>query len=97
MSHDRTQAAAARQFARKLLQTEWNPIGVPESTEDEYESYAMAALGIILKGGMADQVIELLWRSETENMGLRGDRRRAEAVGHKLDAGVRRILGMTPS
>ena len=95
MPHDRKLAAQARQFVRELLLKEWNPIGVPESVEDEYESYAMEAFGIVLKGGDVDQVIEFLWSAETENMELPGNRQRAEAVGRKLDAGVRRILGMT--
>lgn len=81
-------------FIRQLLMTEWNPIGVPEEVDDEYESYAMGAFGIILNGGDVEQVIEYLWRVETENMALRGNRSRAEAVGHKLDAGVRRILAI---
>ena len=51
MRYDRKQAAEARMFIRELLLAEWNPIGVPESVEDEYESYAMEAFGIILKGG----------------------------------------------
>lgn len=57
----------------------------------------MEALGIIVKGGTVSQVIESLWGAETERMGLPGDRIRAEAVGRKLDEGVRRILGMTSS
>lgn len=76
---------------------EWNPIGVPESVDDEYESYAMEALGIILKGGDVNQVIEYLWRAETDSMSLPGNRSRAEAVGRKLDAGVRQILGLAPA
>jgi len=82
-------------FIRQLLMTEWNPIGVPEEVDDEYESYATKSFGIILNGGNANDVVEFLWQSETEAMALQGDRARAEAVGSKLDAGVRRILGMT--
>jgi hypothetical protein len=95
LSHSRAQAAEARTFIRQLLMTEWNPIGVPDDVDDEYESYAMKSLGIILNGGNATDVVEFLWRSETESMALQGNRVRAEAVGNKLDQGVRRILGMT--
>jgi hypothetical protein len=82
-------------FIRQLLLTEWNPIDVPLSVEDEYESYAMGAFGIILQGGDVEQVIDYLWLVETKNMALSGNRPRAEAVGRKLDAGVRHILGVT--
>jgi hypothetical protein len=82
-------------FIRQLLMSEWNPIGVPDEVDDEYESYVGKLLGIILNGGNANDVIEFLWQSETEGMALQGNRARAEAVGRKLDEGVRRILGMT--
>ena len=97
MPHDRELAAEAREFVRKLLRTEWTPIGVPDLPDDEYDSYAMEALGIIVKGGSVSQVIESLWWAETEHMGLSGDKARTEAVGRKLDEGVRRILRIAPS
>ena len=81
-------------FIRKLLMAEWNPIDVPEEVDDEYEAYVGRALTVIVNGGSAEDVVEFLWKVETESMALQGNRSRAEAVGHKLDAGVRRILGM---
>ena len=47
-------------FIRQLLMTEWNPIGVPDEVDDEYESYVGDSLGIIVKGGSAKNVIEFL-------------------------------------
>lgn len=62
---------------RDIGWAEWDPIGLKKSqgwegdpAADEYDSYLLAAAGILINGGTQAEAIERLVRAEAEHMGL---------------------------
>ena len=87
MNRDSTSRALQSQVADCLLR-EWDPIGVQEFPEaqDEYDSYVGGIVALLMRGAVAVELSEHLWRIETERMGLAGDRENAARVAALLKA-----------
>ncbi|HEU0217901.1 MAG TPA: hypothetical protein VFQ90_14680 [Stellaceae bacterium] len=77
----------------KVLLTEWDPIGIKDvpSVRNEYNSYVAGIVNIILSNRSESELAEHLVELETNEMGLRGERDRAERVARIL-FGVKRKL-----
>ena len=55
-----------------VLRHSWNPIGMDDLPEDEYDAYIGGVYGLLSSGATAHQVAEHLHRLEVENIGLAG-------------------------
>jgi len=57
---------------RRILLNVWDPIGVNHVSEanDEYDGYAPAMVGMLLRGATEADLVHHLRKIETENMGL---------------------------
>ena len=71
-----------------LLLSEWDPIGICDepAAQDEYDAYAAVIVDMINAGRSEAELADYLVSLETDAMGLKADRRRAEAVATKLTA-----------
>jgi hypothetical protein len=70
----------------QILMSRWDPIGVrnvPEA-QDEYDAYVTGIYGRLIHRAARHELLDYLWWVETEHMGLRGDRQRAESVVDEL-------------
>lgn len=70
-----------------MLLKDWDPIGVREDrgTQNEYDSYVPMVCKLLMTGRPKQELVEYLWRVETEHMGLSGANRQAtEQVTEKL-------------
>ena len=73
MSNSREQGAARIQQAiRHALMQHWDPIGVSEIPEaqDEYDSYVGPVYRLLASGASDADLIDYLYRTETDTMGL---------------------------
>jgi hypothetical protein len=71
---------------RRILLSEWDPIGVSDVPEaqDEYDGYIAQIYGILIRREPKQKLVEFLWWAETQNMGLFGSRKRADHVADLL-------------
>jgi len=70
----------------EILLRDWDPIGVADAptAAGEYSTYAAAVTSLLVRGESKERLIDYLWTSETETMGLDGDRARIESVAERL-------------
>jgi hypothetical protein len=86
MSDYAQKAANAHSTIRKVLLTEWDPIGVltiPEA-QDEYDAYVSEVYRLLSRRVDINRVFDYLWWVETVHMDLVGDRQRTEKVAKIL-------------
>lgn len=71
---------------REALLKEWDPIGVKDIPEahGEYSGYVGELYELLTSGAAEKEIFEYLWRTETEQMGLRGDQSATEAFTRRL-------------
>jgi len=72
---------------RSALMHDWDPIGVAEIPEaaDEYDSYIGSVYRILAGSRSEDELVEFLYRTETETMGLNPrSRQHLHEVARKL-------------
>lgn len=84
---ERLQRAKSDQDAiRAVLMHEWDPIGVGDvpQAQDEYDSYIPQIYGMLVRREPKHKLVDFLWWSETEHMGLYGNRHRTERVADLL-------------
>ncbi len=74
------------QDVRKILLTDWDPIGVRDvpQAQDEYDDYVPRIAEMVTNRRSIVEVSEYLLHLETSVMGLPGDRERARSVAGKL-------------
>ncbi|MBI5607687.1 MAG: hypothetical protein HY902_02280 [Deltaproteobacteria bacterium] len=72
------------QAIRQVLMERWDPIGIADIAEDEYDGYVPAILLLLLRRASTDEVFNFLWWVETECMGLPGYRAVTEAAAARL-------------
>ena len=86
MNDQRRRAQRYNDAICSILLQAWDPIGVAEIPEahDEYNMYAPEVASILMRGEPKEKVADYLWLIETGNMGLAGNRGRAEAVADRL-------------
>jgi hypothetical protein len=65
-------AAEIQDLIRQVLLRDWNPIGVNNDPElaDEYDSYIAPVYRILVGGRSEDDLIELLYRAERDQIGM---------------------------
>ena len=65
-------AAEIQRRIRDVLMQHWDPIGVADfpEAEDEYDSYVGPVYRLLESGASDVEVIEFLYKTETETMGL---------------------------
>jgi hypothetical protein len=70
----------------ELLWKEWDPIGVNdiEDVRDEYQSYTPAIFSFKINGADKVKIGEYLYKIETINMGLQGNKFRCEEIAQKI-------------
>ena len=61
---------------------DWDPIGVKDIPEasDEYDSYVGTIHSRLIHHVPRHELLDHLWRVETEHMGLSGNRQKTESV-----------------
>lgn len=71
---------------REILMSHWDPIGVAgePAARGEYDAYAQRICGSLGLRQDRGALVDYLWRIETEHMGLRGNRERAEGVADRI-------------
>lgn len=70
---------------RDILVRDWDPIGVGGSPADEYDRYIGPVYRILSDNLPENELIEFLFRTETEKMGLNPHSRdHLHQVAHKL-------------
>ena len=86
MNEQRGRAKRYNDAICRMLLREWDPIGVADIPEahDEYNMYAGGVAAILMRGEPKDKLVEYLWTTETENMGLDGNRTRIESAAARL-------------
>ncbi len=77
---------ALHQEINRVLQKEWDPIGVADVPEaqDEYESYVPQIYAMLIRRQPISEIFDYLWWIETEHMELRGDRAHTLRIAAKL-------------
>jgi hypothetical protein len=59
---------------RSILNTSWDPIGIGNDVDDEYDAYIGDVHSLLQNGSSVDAIAEHLSRIEVESMGLAGSR-----------------------
>ena len=69
-----------------ILLNEWDPIGVSEFPEaqNEYAGYVGAIDTLVARGAHELELFALLWRIETDIMGLTGNREKTKSIAKRL-------------
>ena len=71
---------------KAALLNEWDPIGVKQfpDVKDEYDSYAPHVYTLLVTHRPKRELVDYLWRIETEHMGLTGNRQATERFAERL-------------
>jgi hypothetical protein len=82
----KNRAAAVQDSIRQILYHDWDPIGVSGTApKDEYDGYIAPVYRILAGTRSEDELVESLYRTETETMGLTaGSRDRLRKIARKL-------------
>jgi hypothetical protein len=86
MSDFASKAREAHAVIKRILLTEWDPIGVSEFPEaqDEYDAYVSEVYRLLSRRAGVREMFDYLWWLETTHMGLCGDRQRTEKIAERL-------------
>jgi hypothetical protein len=86
MSKRLDRAKTYHEAIHHILLREWDPIGVADVPEAQYEydSYIHRLHGMLIRHEPRQRLVEHLWWVETEHMGLFGIRLRTEATADRL-------------
>ena len=70
----------------EILWREWDPIGVNdiEDVRDEYKSYTPHIFSLTIQGADKMKIAEHLYKLETVNMGLTGNKNHCEEIAQKI-------------
>ncbi len=86
MSERRDRAKRYHDAIAQVLINDWDPVDVqrvPEA-QDEYDSYVGGIHSRLIRHAPRHELLDHIWLIETEYMGLRGNRQKAERVVDKL-------------
>jgi hypothetical protein len=86
MTVDIAQLKKLRERVGDILLAEWDPIGIRDvpNIKDEYNSYVSAIINMILSNQSEADLSEYLLKIETNEMGLKGEKLRAQRVAGTL-------------
>ena len=82
--NDQERAREIQVAIARVLMEDWDPIGVPDIPEDEYDNYIPAIYGMLAQGKSGQEIADYLSRIEIEWMELTPVRSHLEAVARKL-------------
>lgn len=73
-------------IVKEILLHEWDPIGVANIplADDEYDNYVPQVCKLLIEKSDFEKISDYLWKVETEQMGLPGNRDNIRIVSHKL-------------
>lgn len=57
---------------REVLNVHWDPIGVADLVDDEYDGYISSIYGLLQSRASEEQIVQHLLEIETKRMGLQG-------------------------
>ena len=82
MSKYSDRAREYQKAIRKILMEEWDPIGVAEIPEaqDEYDAYIPHIYSQLIHHASWQEMFDNLWETETDHIGLYGNRGRTEEI-----------------
>ena len=63
-------AAEIQDSIRQILYHDWNPIGVSDLPEDEYESYIAPVYRVLVGSRSEQELIDCLFRLERDAIGM---------------------------
>ena len=75
-----------RKRIREVLNSEWDPVGVGASSEDDYDSYAGRVAAMLRAGALDADLLQYLHWAETVDIGMPGDMARLNRVLASLRA-----------
>jgi hypothetical protein len=87
MGTPKPKMAASLRAIRSVLLQDWDPIGVRDTAEaqDEYDSYSMPLYSFLRHRPSEKELVDHLYRLETEHMGLtRSGRGHLAPIAQKL-------------
>ncbi len=86
MSKDLFKVQQFQAAIRDVLLSEWDPIGVGHLTgaQTDYDGYVADIHQLVSSGATQQEISVHLWRVATEDMGLSGDRQKADAISKRL-------------
>ena len=70
----------------QILWKDWDPIGVNdiEEVRDEYQSYTGHIFSLTINGADKLKIAEYLYKLETINMGITGNKKHCEEIAQKI-------------
>ncbi len=68
-----------------ILEKEWDPIGVSEIVRDEYQMYVPQIFKMKQNKSSGEEIGKVLYKLETEKMGLLGNRENCKRVGEMIN------------
>ena len=70
----------------QILWRDWDPIGVNDNDEvrDEYQSYTPQIFSLTIQGADKIKIAEHLYKIETINMGITGNKNHCEDIAQKI-------------
>jgi hypothetical protein len=95
---DKEQSRERRAAIRRILMSEWDPIGVNDTPEaaDEYDGYIGSVLDLLNAKASSDDVAAYLRKVETERMGLTDAQGDPLLPTQERDAAVRSLKLLIP-
>ena len=86
MRHRSTTWVECGKRVRAVLLEEWNPSGAPlgGGTSDSFDGYALRIIGLLVRKAPQRDLLDYLWRTETQTLGLPGNREHTERVAARL-------------
>ncbi len=67
---DKTASRRFRARIREILNRDWNPIGIGDLPDDEYDDYVGKVAAIVNAGGSDQEILEYLTWAEADHMGF---------------------------
>jgi hypothetical protein len=86
MKSKEKRAAEIQDSIREILLRDWDPIGIKDEprAQDEYDLYIGRIYRLLSSNSSEDQVVDCLYRIETERMGFDSRRSGLYPVARKL-------------
>ena len=81
-------AAEIQDSIRQILYHDWNPIGVSDLPEDEYDSYIAPVYRVLVGSRSEQELIDCLFRLERDAIGMSSE------SPEQLRPVARRLLGL---
>lgn len=86
------------QAVKRVLFKEWDPIGASRmgGPEDEYDSYVPVICRLLMTKRSKREIFDHLWKLETQDIGMPGNRLATEHVAERLLQIAQEIEDVSP-